>query len=91
MKVKENISWPLSYDISLSDLVKIIKVHLKLTVCYMLICCVKCLVISIALNAPSNPILIPILQMKKLSLKERANFPKADMMRRLSGEFVYSQ
>ena len=32
--------------------------------------------ISIALNAPNNLILIPILQTKKLSLREIANFPK---------------
>lgn len=60
---------------------KIINVHLKLTGCEMLICWV-----SIALNAPSCPILIPILQMKKLSLKAIADFPKAHMMRRLGGE-----
>lgn len=35
--MKENISWPLSYDKSLSDLIKIINVYLKLTAKYLLI------------------------------------------------------
>ena len=52
---------------------------------------VKWHMISIALNAPNSLILIPILQMKKLSLRVIANFPKAHMMRRLSGESMCSQ
>ena len=57
----------------------------------MLSYCVKWHMISIALNAPNNLVLIPILQMKKLSLRVIASFRKAHTMRRLSGESVCSQ
>lgn len=47
--------------------------------------------VGAAFSAPNTPTLISILQMKKLSLKEIASFPRVSMIRSLSGEFVCRQ